>query len=87
MRQEQVAERLEVVPFMSVGGYLDPVAALARFRVGDARCYDPNELAKLRAVIGAVGEDHFNDRIRELAKPVKAQMEAGAQSPSFLLSN
>ena len=36
--------------------------------VKNARCYDPNEEAKLRHVIGAVGEQRFNDSIIKLSQ-------------------
>lgn len=80
MREEQLADRLEVVPFGGDGVEAkDPVTQVANFNVRDARCYDPNELAKLRTVIGAVGEGKFNDGIRKLAVPIKAQMDAAAK--------
>ena len=41
---------------------------LQRFDVAEARCYDPNEEKVLRKIIGAVGKDHFNMRIRELGR-------------------
>mmetsp|Transcript_12874 Transcript_12874/g.22683 ORF Transcript_12874/g.22683 Transcript_12874/m.22683 type:complete len:143 (-) Transcript_12874:131-559(-) len=47
--------------------------ALSKFDVADAHCYDPNEEAKLRRVITAVGEDQFNDRVRALARKCKSR--------------
>ncbi len=49
----------------------DPVEeclkALAKFRVGDARCYDPNEQRKIMSVIDDVGVSLFEGCIHEMA--------------------
>ena len=34
----------------------------------DAHCYDPNEEAKLRKIIDAVGLERFNNKIRSWAR-------------------
>ena len=45
-------------------------SVLEEFDYLNAFCYDPNEQAKLRGIIGAVGGAVFNTRIRELAADV-----------------
>ena len=42
-------------------------SALQNFDYMAAFCYDPNEQGKLRSIIGTVGGEKFNSRIRELA--------------------
>ena len=52
---------------LQVFGEGSDCSVLGKFDYLDARCYDPNEQAKLRAIIGTVGGAVFNARIRELA--------------------
>ena len=41
---------------------------LCNFELSSSHCYDPNEEAKLRAVIGSVGSDVFEDRVHVLVR-------------------
>ena len=50
--------------------------ALANFCLEDAHCYDPNEEARLRSVMKAVGEDRFVARIRSLGVRLLRQIAA-----------
>ena len=59
-------------PIQTDGDTVDVLQQLERFDVGDARCYDPNEEARIRRVIDAVGVDSFNTRIRNLATKCRA---------------
>lgn len=45
--------------------------SLESFDVCAARCYDPNEEARLMSVIEAVGVDAFNGRIRKMAASIR----------------
>ena len=62
----QASKRLQVQLFGSADS-----TALEMFDYLHAKCYDPNEQAKLQGIIGAVGGEIFNFRIRELAKNLK----------------
>merc|ERR1711879_509660 len=46
---------------------------LQSFDVDRAHCYDPNEEAKLRRIINAVGKERFEARIRTLAAAVQTK--------------
>ena len=46
--------------------------------VRNAGCYDPNEEAKLRRVIGEVGEERFNESIIKLSKSIIKDLEKKA---------
>merc|ERR1719238_2670095 len=46
---------------------------LATFELSKAHCYDPNEEAKLRAVIGSLGNDMFEGRVRMLCQAALAK--------------
>ena len=48
-------------------GEASDCSTLQKFDYMTAFCYDPNEQGKLRSIIGAVGGEVFNSRIRELA--------------------
>ena len=50
-----------------------PLESLLHFKVGDAHCYDPNEELRLRQIIAAVGEQRFNERIRNAAAQVASR--------------
>ena len=52
---------------LTIFGEGSDYSALESFDYVNAFCYDPNEQAKLRGIIGAVGGAVFNTRIRELA--------------------
>jgi len=69
MREEQALDRCHLVALTSdPSAEEESVNQLTKFDVNHAHCYDPNEEAKLRRVIDAVGEEQFNDRVRALAK-------------------
>jgi len=57
-----VVDRLQLIPLAT-----GQCEELAEFKLSSARCFDPNEEAKLRAVIGSVGIDVFEGRVRMLA--------------------
>mmetsp|Transcript_94718 Transcript_94718/g.271001 ORF Transcript_94718/g.271001 Transcript_94718/m.271001 type:complete len:86 (-) Transcript_94718:276-533(-) len=48
--------------------------------VRNAGCYDPNEEAKLRRVIGEVGEERFNESIIKLSKSIIKDLEKKKQA-------
>ena len=43
------------------------------FDVANAHCYDPNEEARLRKVIDALGTSKFNDKIHDLGEALKGR--------------
>merc|ERR1711970_1007068 len=49
---------------------------LATFELSTAHCYDPNEEAKLRAVIGSVGNNVFEDRVHVLVRAAINRLKA-----------
>ena len=51
------------------------LASLLDFDVDLCSMYDPNEEAKVRRVIYAVGEEEFNERMQNLERDVFAQRE------------
>ena len=61
--EEALADRMTIVHLDG-----DGLAALRKFDVRAARCYDPNEEGRLRSVIELLGSDRFNARIRTLAE-------------------
>merc|ERR1712151_525551 len=70
-------ERVKLITIDSTedGQHFDALAELERFDVLDAHCYDPNEEARLREVIAAVGVERFNERIRHLATVLRSELE------------
>lgn len=78
---EQALDRIEpvdisifqtVVPSFQT---LDPLEVLCSFQASQAKCFDPNDENRLRKVIQAVGEDHFNWRIQRLGALCKDRTE------------
>ena len=63
--------------------WLQQSAQLACFELDNAHCYDPNEEAKLRLIIGAVSKDVFTQRVCLLAE---AALSKDRQSSSSSLS-
>ena len=64
---ESVLERFQVVT-LETGeneGVLSLSDQLLCFDVANAHCYDPNEEARLRKVIDALGTSKFNDKIHD----------------------
>jgi hypothetical protein len=59
--------------------------SLANFKLSSARCFDPNEEARLRRVLSAFGERRFEARIRALAPKLReseARREAAGEKGS-----
>lgn len=50
-----------------------PMGALLHFQVARAHCYDPNEEAKLRGIIDALGRGHFDVRVQKLARALQVR--------------
>ena len=75
MREEQALERVELV---ATDSNVDVMEILTTFDVMNAHCYDPNEEAKLRRVIGEVGEERFNESIIKLSKSIIKDLEKKA---------
>ena len=66
---EMALNRVEILPIEEGGVTRDGViASLVSFRLEDAHCYDPNEEARIRDVMAAVGEERFVNRIRSLGR-------------------
>lgn len=63
---DSAAKRLVIKPLDKDGDSAGTL--LQKFDVRDARCYDPNEQARLLDVIGALGLARFSDRIQELGR-------------------
>ena len=81
-RMDQAVERLLLVPLSRGHGESSVADQLAHFSVMDARCYDPNAETRLRAIIAALGEDRFNNRIRALGVALSLRREISAASSS-----
>ena len=64
----------------------DGLDTLLKFDVANARCYNPNEEARLLEIINGAGEGVFNTRIRELAavcrKAQKSKRKLAGRRPS-----
>jgi len=69
-RLDQAVGRLLLMPLKQSGEENDVAYQLKRFDVKAARCYDPNEEARLRSIIVALGEDQFNQRIQKLGATI-----------------
>ena len=71
--------RVEILPIEGDGVTRDSVlSSMSNFSLGSAHCYDPNEEARLRGVMEAVGEDKFVERVRSLGRRLLA-LEAAAE--------
>jgi len=81
-REEQAAERLMLQPLHEDA---DVLLGLKGFDVAAARCYDPNEEAKLRHVIEAVGSRVFNLKIQALADKLSGSCGENSMSTSMQL--
>jgi len=66
MPEEQALERVVLMP-LGEEPLMDILYEFTAFDINEARCYDPNEQFKIMNVIGAVGVNRFNDKIRKLA--------------------
>mmetsp|Transcript_3204 Transcript_3204/g.7531 ORF Transcript_3204/g.7531 Transcript_3204/m.7531 type:complete len:196 (+) Transcript_3204:2-589(+) len=66
-RNNEALEKVVVVPLHGE----NQLEGLESFDVAGARCYDPNEEARLLHVIEVVGTDAFNSKIRSLATMVR----------------
>ena len=71
--QEVATGKVVLEPFTTEESGLTQDSILNKlrgFEVANACCYDPNEEAKLKNVIGIIGTKVFNDRVQQLAKSV-----------------
>eukprot|EP00929_Paragymnodinium_shiwhaense_P080721 TRINITY_DN4210_c1_g4_i1.p1 TRINITY_DN4210_c1_g4~~TRINITY_DN4210_c1_g4_i1.p1 ORF type:complete len:988 (-),score=43.83 TRINITY_DN4210_c1_g4_i1:395-3358(-) len=66
---EQALERLRF-EVLSDGSHTEILQRLQQFQVKRARCYDPNEQARLLQVIRAIGADRFDAQIRRFADAI-----------------
>ena len=83
MREEQALNRTDLVALTQESDALEESTnALTKFDVANAHCYDPNEEAKLRRVITAVGTEQFNQRVRTLAKKCRSMASLGIATSS-----
>ena len=57
------------------GKQKDGLDDLVSFEVASARCYDPNEEARLRNIISVSGEFAFSSRIRALAEACRSAQQ------------
>ena len=72
MEPDLAAERVVLAqPVAGAQAYADAVDRLEAFRLADARCYNPNEEARLREVIGAVGEERFHSKLRQITQRLR----------------
>jgi hypothetical protein len=69
-REDLAMKRIKLVALEGTSGQ-DVLTRLSQFDADSARCYDPNEQAKLMQVIDAVGKNQFNRRVRRLAMLVR----------------
>merc|ERR1712232_720383 len=85
MPMEDALEHLHLVPLLSHTQSADETDAVAqqllRFDVQDAHCYDPNEEARLRQVIAALGNEAFNQRIRTLGRAFMEEITGASIIP------
>lgn len=90
MKQEHALQRVTLCPLDGFGSNV--LSDLENFHLTDAKAYDPNEETRLRKVIGAVGEERFNTRIRALATSCRTRISNHtgnhlAQSPLMRFGN
>lgn len=78
------AERLLVKPLDVQDA--TPAELLSKFDVRSARCYDPNEQARLLEVISALGIGRFNERIRGLGHKLDSRATALGGAGTFSVS-
>lgn len=75
-RMEQALEKLHIIPIDINPDSSNSIAKkLQLFDVQETHCYDPNEEARLREVIEALGEDRFNSRIQMLGHACDGTVE------------
>ena len=79
MRQEQALARVVLLP-LNQDPDCDVSYSLLKFDVNEARCYDPNEEAKIRSCIQANGAEGFNMCVRQLGQDLEAAAAAHAAS-------
>ena len=67
--RDQAARKIEFIPMVSNNGSVEDVMRpLRQFKLSDAACFDPNEENRLRSIIHARGDRHFEESICELAE-------------------
>merc|ERR1712217_537629 len=62
------------------------------FDISLARCYDPNEQARVQSVVSAIGPDRFNNMVRDLGKAYMGRnlfrsSQTGLKSSAMLVSS
>lgn len=75
---ERAAERLYLVPL--TGRAEDAIEELQQFDVARARCYDPNEQARLMTVISALGQERFNTRIHQMGHTLSSSRATSSRT-------
>lgn len=70
---EQALQKIEPVTLVTALTCDSVYKELCTFQACNATCFDPNDEARLRKVIAAVGEDSFNDRIQQLGQMCKQE--------------
>jgi hypothetical protein len=59
---------------------------LMEFKVANAKCYDPNEEAKIKQIIFEGSETVFERMIHEIGDAMKMEQEKRSSTPSRRLS-
>lgn len=65
-RLESALAQVMILPLVGEGAA--ELAALQHFDMDHARCFDPNEEARLRRVICALSRSHFNEAVRDFGQ-------------------
>ena len=72
--KDTAMKRIEFMPILEEGVTTESLCeSLCAFTLEEAHCYDPNEEARLRSVMRAVGEDRFVSRIRALGQRLRTR--------------
>eukprot|EP00947_MAST-08B_sp_MAST-8B-sp1_P001870 g1870.t1 len=78
--EKATLRRVELLPIEDEGITRESVLkSIAEFRLDEAHCYDPNEEARLRGVMKAVGEEKFVERVRSLGQRLLELDEKGSR--------
>eukprot|EP00929_Paragymnodinium_shiwhaense_P080717 TRINITY_DN4210_c0_g4_i1.p1 TRINITY_DN4210_c0_g4~~TRINITY_DN4210_c0_g4_i1.p1 ORF type:complete len:978 (+),score=45.26 TRINITY_DN4210_c0_g4_i1:128-3061(+) len=89
--QDRALKRIEFEVLGDGGGY-GTLERLRSFQARNARCYDPNEQARLFQVINTIGANLFDAQVRKLAEAIELKWQGNAgkadtRSGSFSLQN
>jgi len=87
MQEEVAVERLGIRQCYSGADVVTLPERLRAFDLRAARCYDPNEEAKLRSIIDAVGASEFNDRIRRIGTLLERARPARGSALTFFAAD